>query len=229
MGVFFAVVFVIEATPRDVFVRASMTKPTTPPSERPIAKPNRAKNPNVGQKPTEGLMGAAPVTKVEAMTPTTAPVIMNDHMRGARRMVTSSLAMCLFSQCGKGHKFGEGRTGSRRSNGTAVDGRLPRLVTDRERHERLGVEFDDVGRCPSGVTEALDDLDDPVGWNAHLDRLSGSESRELLQDETHRGGRQISVRRTAANRGDGDSATLGVNSGKRHAQHASSGKGSVLS
>jgi hypothetical protein len=36
------------------------------------------------------------------MTPTTAPVIMNDHMRGARRMVTSSLAMSLFSQGGKG-------------------------------------------------------------------------------------------------------------------------------
>ncbi len=229
VGVFFAVVFVIEATPRDVFVRASMTKPTTPPSERPIAKPNRAKNPNVGQKPTEGLMGAAPVTKIEAMTPTTAPVIMNDHMRGARRMVTSSLAMCLFSQCDKRYKVSQRRTGSRRSNDTAVDGRIPRLVPDRERHERLGVEFDDVGRGASGVPEPLDNLDGTVWWDAHFHRLSGRESRELLKNESHRGGGHVVVRRTVPNRGDGDSATLGVNSGKRHAQHASSGKGSVLS
>lgn len=89
-----------------------MTKPTTPPSERPITKPNSAKNPNVGQKPTEGLMGADPVTKIDAMTPTTAPVNMNDHMRGARRMVTSSLAMCLFSQDGQGHEVDEGRPGT---------------------------------------------------------------------------------------------------------------------
>ncbi len=79
-----------------------MTKPTTPPRDSPITKPNSAKNPNVGQNPTEGLIGAEPVTKIDAMTPTTAPVIMNDHMRGARRMVTSSLAMSLFSQGGKG-------------------------------------------------------------------------------------------------------------------------------
>jgi hypothetical protein len=194
-----------------------------------MTKPNKAKNPNVGQKPTEGLMGAAPVTNPDAMTPTTAPVIMNDHMRGARRIVTSSLAMSLFSQGTKRHEFREGRPGSGRSNDTAADSRIPRLVPDRERHERLGVEFDDVGRGASGVPEPLNNLDGTVWWDAHFHRLSGRESRELLKNEPHRGGRQISVRRTVPDRCDGDSATLGVNSGKGHAQHASSGKGSVLS
>lgn len=165
-------------------------------------------------------MGAAPVTKIDAMTPTTAPVIMNDHMRGARRMVTSSLAMCLFSQGDKRHKFGEGRPGSGRSNNPAADGRLPRLVPDRERHERLGVEFDDVGRGPSGVPESLDDLDGAVGWNAHLDRLSGSEPRELLQDETHRGGRQISVRRTVPDRRNRRASARGIDPAQRHGVNA---------
>ncbi len=174
-------------------------------------------------------MGAEIVTKIEAITPTTAPVIMNDHMRGARRMVTSSLAMCLFSQGTKRHEFREGRPGSRGANDTAADGRIPRLVTDRERHERLGVEFDDVGRGASGMPEPLDNLDGTVWWDAHFHRLSWRESRELLKNEPHRGGGHVVVRRTVPNRGNGDSATLGVNSGKRHAQHASSGKGSVLS
>jgi len=134
-----------------------------------MTKPNRAKNPNVGQKPTEGLIGAAPVTKLDAMIPTTAPVSMNDHMRGARRMVTSSFAMLLFSQDGKGQEFRECRAGSRGANGTAVDGRIPRLVPDSERHESHGVEFDHIWWGSSGVTEPLDDLDCAVGRNTHLD------------------------------------------------------------
>lgn len=194
-----------------------------------MTKPNRAKNPNVGQKPTEGLMGAAPVTKTEAMIPATAPVSMNDHMRGARRMVTSSFAMLLFSQDGKGHEFRECRAGSRGTNGTAVDGRIPRLVPDCERHENRRVEFDHVGRGSSGVTEPLNDLDCAVGRNTHLDRLAGRESREFLQDEPHCYGGGFPIRRTVPNRGDGGSATLNGDSGKGHAQHASSGKGSVLS
>ena len=194
-----------------------------------MTKPNRAKNPNVGQNPTEGLMGAAPVTKLDAMTPTTAPVSMNDHMRGARRMVTSSLAMLLFSQGTKRHEFRECRAGSRCSNDTAVDGRVPRLVPDRERHESRRIEFDDVRRGSSCVTEPLDDLNGSVGRNAHLDRLAGRESREFLKDEPHCSGGHSAVRRTVPNRGDGGSATLNGDSGKGHAQHASSGKGSVLS
>jgi len=194
-----------------------------------MTKPNRAKNPNVGQKPTEGLMGAAPVTKPDAMIPPTAPVSMNDHMRGARRMVTSSLAMLLFSQDGKGHEFAQRRAGSRGANGTAVDGGIPRLVPDSERHERHRVEFDHIGRGSSGVTEPLNDLDCAVGRNTHLNRLAWRDSREFLQDEPHCYGGGFPIGRTVPNRGDGDSATLNGDSGKGHAQHASSGKGSVLS
>jgi hypothetical protein len=37
--------------------------------------------------------------------PTIAPVIMNDQIRGARRMVTSVLAMSLFSQNSEGQEL----------------------------------------------------------------------------------------------------------------------------
>ena len=174
-------------------------------------------------------IGAAPVTKADAMTPTTAPVIMNDHMRGARRMVTSSVAMSLFSQGGKGYEFREGRPRSRCSNGPATDGLIPRFVPNREGHESRRIQFDDVGRGSSGVTKSLDELDSAVGRNTHLDRLAGRESREFLQDEPHCYGGGFPIGRTVPNRGDRDSATLNGDSGKGHAQHASSGKGSVLS
>jgi len=157
-------------------------------------------------------MGAAPVTKPDAMIPTTAPVSMNDHMRGARRMVTSSCAMCLFSQGAKRHEFREGRPGSRGTNGTAVDGRIPRLVTNGERHERRRVEFDDVRRGSPSVTEPLNNLNGSVGRNPHLDRLAGGDSGEFLKDKSHRGGDQVSVRRPVPNRGDSGSASLNVNS-----------------
>jgi hypothetical protein len=68
-----------------------------------------------------------------------------------------------------------------------------------------------------------------VGRNTHFDRLAWRESRELLKDEPHCRGGHSAVRRTVPNRGDGGSATLNGDSGKGHAQHASSGKGSVLS
>jgi hypothetical protein len=218
--VFFAVVFVIEATPRDVFVRASMMKPTRPPRDSPITKPNSAKKPNVGQKPTEGLIGAAPVTKADAMTPTTAPVIMNDHMRGARRMVTSSVAMSLFSQGGKGDEFREGRPRSRCSNGPATDGLIPRFVPNREGHESRRIQFDDVGRGASSVTQPLDDLDGAVGWDAHLDRLAGGDAGKLLQDESHRSRRQFAVSRTAPDRGNRSATAIGIDSAERHGFNA---------
>jgi hypothetical protein len=72
-------------------------------------------------------------------------------------------------------------------------------------------------------------LNGPVRWNTHLDRLAGRESRELLKDEPHCSGGGFPIGRTVPNRGDSDSATLNGDSGKGHAQHASSGKGSVLS
>jgi len=229
VGVFVAVVVVIAATPRDVFVRASRTKPTTPPRARPITKPKRAKKPNVGQKPTEGLIGAAPVTNVDAMTPTTAPVNMNDHMRGARRMVTSSCAMLLFSQGGQGDQFREGRPSSRGTNSPTTNGRLPRLVTNGERHERRRVEFDDVRRGSPGVTEPLNNLNGSVGRNTDLDRLAGGDAGEFLQDKTHRCGCQVSVRRPVSNLSDSCSAPFKVDSRKWHDHHASSGEGRVLS
>jgi hypothetical protein len=68
-----------------------------------------------------------------------------------------------------------------------------------------------------------------VGRNTHFDRLAGRESCKLLQDEPHCRRGHSAVRRTVPNRGDGGSATLNFDSGKGHAQHASSGKGSVLS
>jgi hypothetical protein len=147
------------------------------------------------------------------MTPTTAPVSMNDHMRGARRMVTSSFAMLLFSQDGKGHEFAQRRAGSRGSNDTAVDGDIPRLVPDRERHESRRIEFDHVRRGSSCVPKSLDNLNGSVGRNTHLDRLARRESREFLQDEPHCYGGGFPIRRTVPNRGDGGSATLNGDSG----------------
>jgi hypothetical protein len=72
----------------------------------PIANPKSAKNPNVGMTPTAGSTGEATVMIAATMIPTNAPVIMNDQIRGARRMVTSVFGMALFSQCPQGNKFG---------------------------------------------------------------------------------------------------------------------------
>ena len=108
-------------------------------------------------------------------------------------MVTSSLAMRLFSQGGKGDEFRKGRPSSRCTDSPAINSRVPRLVANRERHERRRVEFDHVGRGSSGVTQPLDDLNSSVRWNAHLDRLAWGDAREFLQDEPHCYGGGIAV------------------------------------
>ncbi|MEY3310303.1 MAG: hypothetical protein RL107_439 [Actinomycetota bacterium] len=63
-----------------------------------MANPKIAKKPNVGKTPTAGSTGDATVMMAATIIPTIAPVIMNDQIRGARRMVTSVLAMSLFFQ-----------------------------------------------------------------------------------------------------------------------------------
>lgn len=193
-----------------------------------MANPKSAKKPNVGMTPTAGSTGDATVMMAATMIPTSAPVIMNDQIRGARRMVTSVFGIVLFSQCRQGHEFGERRASSRRPDGPAIDGCVPGLIAYRERHERRGIELDDVRRCPSSVTEALDDLDRPVRWDAHFDGFTRRDAREFLQDESHGDRRRVTICRSASNVPNGRFATLGIDSGKGHAQHASSGKGRVF-
>jgi hypothetical protein len=135
--------------------------------------------------PTAGSVGVATVMTAATMIPTTAPVIMNDQIRGARRMVTSVFGMVLFSQNSERHKFDEGGPGSRRPDCTAIDGRVPGLSADGERHERVCIQLDDVGRGSSRVTESLNNLDCPVRRNAHLDGFARRDAREFLQDESH--------------------------------------------
>ena len=194
----------------------------------PMANPKSAKNPKVGITPTAGSTGVATVMMAAMMIPMTAPVIMNDQIRGARRMVTSVLAMSLFSQNSERQQFGEGRSGSRCADGAPSDGFIPRLVADRERQKSRGVEFNDVRRGAACVTESFDNLDRPVWGYSHLDGFARRDAREFLQDEPHGDRRRVAIRRAASNFGDGSSATLEVDSGKGHAQHASSGKGRVF-
>ena len=193
-----------------------------------MANPKSAKNPNVGMTPTAGSTGEATVMMAATMIPTTAPVIMNDQMRGARRMVTSVFGMLLFSQGGQGHKFSEGSAGSRSPDGPAVDGRVPGLITYRERHKRRGIELDNIRRCPSRVPESVNNLDRPVRGYSHLDGFSGSDPREFLQDEPHGHRRHVTIGCSVSNQRDSGSAARGIDSGKGHAQHASSGKGRVF-
>jgi len=143
-------------------------------------------------------------------------------------MVTSVFGMVLFSQGRQGHEFDEGRTGSRRADCAAIDGRIPRLVSYRERHKRRGIEFDDIRRCPSRVTEPLDNLNRPVRGYSHLDRFAGSDSAEFLQDEPHGDRCRVAIGRATSNQRDSGSAARGIDLGKGHAQHASSGKGRVF-
>ena len=194
----------------------------------PIANPKSAKNPNVGITPTAGSVGVATVMMAATMIPTTAPVIMNDQIRGARRMVTSVFGMVLFSQNSEREELGERRAGSRCPNGPSIDGCVPRLVPDRERHERVWIQLDDVGRGSSRVPESLNNLDCAVRRNAHFHGFARRDAREFLQDESHGDGGGFAVCGPVSNCGDGGAATVGIDSGKGHAQHASSGKGSVF-
>ena len=193
-----------------------------------MANPKSAKKPKVGMTPTAGSTGDATVMMAATMIPTSAPVIMNDQIRGARRMVTSVFGMLLFSQGGQGHKFSEGSAGSRSPDGPAIDGCVPGLIAYRERDERRGIELDDVRRCPSSVTESLDDLDRPVRRHTYFDRFARCDAREFLQDEPHSDRRRVTIWRSASNVPNRRFATLGIDSGKGHAQHASSGKGRVF-
>lgn len=143
-------------------------------------------------------------------------------------MVTSVFGMILFSQSRQGHEFGERRAGPRCADGTAIDGRVPGLGTNSERHERVCIQLDDVGRGSSRVPDSFDNLDRPVWGYSHLDGFARRDARKFLQDKPHGDRRRVAIRRAASNIGDGGSATLGVDSGKRHAQHASSGKGRVF-
>jgi hypothetical protein len=101
--------------------------------------------------------------------------------------------MVLFSQCSQGHEFGEGRSGSRCSDGPAINGRVPGLGANRERHESRRIQFDDVGRGSSRVPESLDNLDRTVWGNADFDGFAWRDSGELLQDEPHGDGSGVAV------------------------------------
>lgn len=193
-----------------------------------MANPKSAKNPNVGMTPTAGSVGVATVMMAATMIPTTAPVIMNDQIRGARRMVTSVFGIVLFSQSRQGREFGERRAGSRCPDSSAIDGRVPRFGTDRERHERVCIQLDDIGRGSSRVSESLNNLDRAVRRHAHFHGFARRDAREFLQDEPHGDGGRFAVCGPVSNCGDGGSAALGIDSGKGHAQHASSGEGSVF-
>lgn len=78
------------------------------------------------------------------------------------------------------------------------------------------------------MTEPLNNLDRPVRWYSHLDRFARRNAREFLQDEPHGNRRRVAIRGAAANVDDSGSASLNIDFGKGHAQHASSGKGKVF-
>jgi len=193
-----------------------------------MANPKSAKNPNVGITPTDGSTGVATVMNAATMIPTNAPVIMNDQMRGARRIVTSVFGMVLFSQSRQGDEFGERCTGSRCPDSTAIDGRVPGLGADSERHEGFRIQLDDIGRSSAGVAQTFNNLDCAVRRDAYLDRFARRNAREFLQDESHGNRRRVAIRGAAANVDDSGSASLNIDFGKGHAQHASSGKGRVF-
>jgi hypothetical protein len=67
-----------------------------------------------------------------------------------------------------------------------------------------------------------------VRRNAHLHGFARCDAREFLEDEPHGNRRHVTILGAASNARDGRSAALGIDSGKGHAQHASSGKGSVF-
>lgn len=143
-------------------------------------------------------------------------------------MVTSVFGMVLFSQCRQGDQFGKRRASAGGSDSSTSDGRIPRLVPGGERYECPGIEFDDVRRSSTRVTKSFDNLHSTVRWNAHFDGFTRRDSRELLQDESHRDCGLVTIRSSLPNRLDSDSTTFMVDPGKGHAQHASSGKGSVF-
>lgn len=173
-------------------------------------------------------MGDDTVTIAAAMTPTNAPVTMNDQIRGARRMVTSVLVMWLFSQSDEGHEFGQCRTGAGGAHGTAGNGGIPGLVTNGERHERRRIEFDDVRRSSSRMAEPLDDLNGTVRRDADFDGFSRRDACEFLKDKPHGDCGGVPIARPCPNFRNRGSAAFGVDTGKGHAQHASSGKGRVF-
>ena len=120
-------------------------------------------------------------------------------------MVTSVFGMVLFSQNSERHKFDEGGAGSRCPDCTALDDRIPGLIADRERHERFGIEFDDVRRSSSRVSESLNNLDCAVRRNAHLDGFARRDAREFLQNEPHGNCCRVTIRGGASNACDGGS------------------------
>lgn len=193
-----------------------------------MANPKSPKKPNVGQKPTAGSMGDDSVTTIATMIPTTAPVNINDQIRGARRIVTSVLVIPLLFQNREGHEFGQRRAGTRRTNRASRDRRVPRFLTDAERHECRRIKFDDVRRCSARMPESLNYLGGTVRRNPHLDGFTRSKSRELLEDESDGDCGGLPIDRTLPNRSHGGSTAFDVDSGKGHAQHASSGEGRVF-
>lgn len=193
-----------------------------------MANPKSPKKPNVGQKPTAGSMGDDSVTTIATTIPTKAPVNMNDQIRGARRMVTSVLVIPLLFQNREGHEFGQRRAGAGRANRASRDSRVPRFRTDGERHERHRIELDDVRRSSACVTESLNNLDSAVRRNPHLDGFPGDNPRKLLEDEPDGDCGCFPIDRTVPNGDDGRSTAFDVDSGKGHAQHASSGEGRVF-
>ena len=78
------------------------------------------------------------------------------------------------------------------------------------------------------MTEPLDDLNGPVRRDTHLDGFTWRDAGELLKDEADGDGDCISIARPRSNFRNRGSAAFGVDTGKGHAQHASSGKGRVF-
>jgi hypothetical protein len=67
-----------------------------------------------------------------------------------------------------------------------------------------------------------------VWRHAHFHGFAWCDAREFLEDESHRDGSGVTILGAAPNASDGRSTAVGIDSGKGHAQHASSGEGSVF-
>jgi len=78
------------------------------------------------------------------------------------------------------------------------------------------------------MTEPLDDLNGSVRRDSHFDGFPWRDAGELLKDEADGDGDCVSIAGPRPNFRNRGSAAFGVDTGKGHAQHASSGKGRVF-